>query len=331
MRRFALIACVGGALAMPMTCAAPALGADAAAHEFETDNAALLYLRYAALVPEEFDWKPGDALTPEHIAVLESISGDVLEGAVRASRLPTCDFGIEYDRGIYTLLPHLSPMRRMGKLLCADAVRLSQAGDAAGAAERLGAVVRMSRHLGEDRVLISSLVGMAMLNMDADVAERIDAGGGFDDAARARVLEAFGAVDQKDLCGVESSIDCEGRVMREWLTKDFIGPDAGRKAAEVLGGEGSDATPAQLDALRALDGAGVRREAIKYQRYSEDVLKAWRSDDPPARLAELYGRAKDGQSYGVIAPLMGLDGVKVYKSASTCLERLDHVQKALAR
>ncbi|MEZ6317320.1 MAG: hypothetical protein R3B49_01010 [Phycisphaerales bacterium] len=61
MRRFALIACVGGALALPMTFAAPALGADAAAHEFETDNAALLYLRYAALVPEEFDWKPGDA------------------------------------------------------------------------------------------------------------------------------------------------------------------------------------------------------------------------------------------------------------------------------
>lgn len=324
----AIFALLAAPLAVPP---APAQAATAAVLEAETDNAALLYLRYAALLQpdNQLGWKPGEPLTPVQAATLEQGYADAIEGVLRASRLPDCDFGIEYDEGMYALLPHLTPMRRLAGVLCADAVRLSERGDPAGAAERLAAVVRMSRHLEGDRVMISALVSISTLNNACVTIGQIADAHGFDDGARATLLAALGTVDRRNPGDIEGAIVKEGAFLPGWFVRTFTGPDAGEQAAAVFAQVDPGVKPEALAALRALDASGVEREAAKYQRYCRDMLDAMRADDADARVQAVTDRMSDTDRYGAFCPAMGFSGPPVLRSIRACRANLDRAERAL--
>src|SRR5436190_22734896 len=52
----------------------------------------------------------------------------------RGSAMEYCDFGLDRSQGFEMTLPHLSPLRGIGKLMSADALIHLQDGDSAGAA-----------------------------------------------------------------------------------------------------------------------------------------------------------------------------------------------------
>lgn len=146
------------------------------------DNAALVYSRYWLIMQSDpilsmmidftFSdpaWRPNEATST---LLREST---FLPGLIRATRIEQADFGVERELGFEILLPHLRPMRTGAQLLAADARRLQDEGDLKGAAERVGAIFRMARHLDGERshLLIETLVGGSIFALACGEAERL--------------------------------------------------------------------------------------------------------------------------------------------------------------
>jgi hypothetical protein len=76
---------------------------------------------------------------------------------LRASTLPSCDWGLEYEMGPNTPIAHLAKARVLGRLSGAAAARALAGGQAAQAADIWLAGVRFSQHVARDGTLISLL------------------------------------------------------------------------------------------------------------------------------------------------------------------------------
>ncbi|MFT5127587.1 MAG: hypothetical protein ACI8W8_001191 [Rhodothermales bacterium] len=106
------------------------------------------------------------ALNKEKLAALEEamkapIFVENLALLEQAAERPACDFGLDYGLGPSLLLPHLSPIRHSVRLLGIRAALLSANGDFAAAVEDVERMLRISRHLQQERTLISYLVLVA--------------------------------------------------------------------------------------------------------------------------------------------------------------------------
>lgn len=81
----------------------------------------------------------------------------------RATRLPECNWGLEYELGPETPLYHLARGRVLGRLNAAYGMRLASQGKGAEAAESWLAGLRFAQHLAQDSSLIGVLTGDAVL------------------------------------------------------------------------------------------------------------------------------------------------------------------------
>src|SRR4051812_4448872 len=72
---------------------------------------------------------------------------------------------LDYSQGFELLLPHLSPMRGIVRLMSADATARVQNNDANGAASLIDQMYGVAGHMGDDRVLISSLIGQSIFTL----------------------------------------------------------------------------------------------------------------------------------------------------------------------
>src|SRR5262245_10487714 len=111
-----------------------------------------------------FDKAKAPAVFLEASELIAKNGDQAVTGLLEASRLSKCDFELAMEKGIMVLMPHLGKMRGAVRLLRVDARRHLLDGDPTGAAERLGAMVRMGRHATNDHILISALVGAAIVN-----------------------------------------------------------------------------------------------------------------------------------------------------------------------
>ncbi len=89
---------------------------------------------------------------------------EALEIMQRASKLPTCDWGLEYELGSRTPVAHLAKARVLGRLNGAAAARLAAGGQAAQAVDVWLAGVRFSQHVARDGTLISLLSARLFLS-----------------------------------------------------------------------------------------------------------------------------------------------------------------------
>ncbi len=135
----------------------------------ETRNAALRYwLAFA-----ELQDAPADKATAELLektaageaAWDEAKLGPILdknETAIwrmqRATRLPECDWGLEYDLGPRASIAYVPRARVLARLNTLDGMRLSAKGDSQKAVETWLAGIRFSQHLAKGGSLIFSLV-----------------------------------------------------------------------------------------------------------------------------------------------------------------------------
>ncbi len=81
----------------------------------------------------------------------------------RASRLPDCCFGLDYDEGASMLLPHLAKARALGKLNVLSARRAAAEGRTREAIDALVAGLRFAEHFQRDGTLITALVARAIM------------------------------------------------------------------------------------------------------------------------------------------------------------------------
>jgi len=75
----------------------------------------------------------------------------------RATHLPTCDWGLEYELGPNTPIAHLARARVLGRLNAVAGARLASQGQWTQAVDVWLAGVRFSQHVAHDGTLISLL------------------------------------------------------------------------------------------------------------------------------------------------------------------------------
>ena len=142
--------------------------ADAQAPTATATNAALRYWMAFALMKDP----PADQATMELLDRVASGASpwdearlgkfvddnrDSLQIMRRATKLASCDWGLEYELGSNTPIAHLAKARVLGRLNGADAARLAARGQTDAAIDAWLAGIRFSQHVAKGGTLISLL------------------------------------------------------------------------------------------------------------------------------------------------------------------------------
>jgi hypothetical protein len=173
----------------------------------QTRNAALRYWMAFALLqdpPADKDTvallqKVADGTAPWDEARLGAILDKNTEAILimqRATRLPECDWGLEYELGPETPVAHLAKARVLARLNVLYGMRLAARHDSAGAVDAWLAGLRFARHLTQGASLIGALTAKAALVADLNALSRAVANGSLDEASITRVNAAVRALPE---------------------------------------------------------------------------------------------------------------------------------------
>lgn len=316
------------------------------------DNAALVYYSIwmndnrEVMLPfsEAYgDLQYGKAL-PKAVADYLTLRKDDINKMVRAGKMKHCDFGIDRSEGFNVLLPHLSKLRSVARTLNADAARCLLEGKPDEAADRFVAIFGLARHAASDRILISSLVGIAIANVPVDGLVENKGAWQLTPAGRAKVLAAIEKFEGAAGFRLKDAIEGERELAINATIMKYDGPDAGRRFAdEVLSlsmgavpstastppGGASEPTQAQKDEaagvekIRQMDGDALQAEARKLNRFYDEVVKAWDAPNVTQRLKELAEQAEHGE--------FGLLGGSLLPAVTKCRASQDKGVEALQK
>jgi hypothetical protein len=137
---------------------------------------------------------------------------EALEIMQRASKLPSCDWGLEYELGPTTPIAHLAKARALGRLNGIAGTRLASRGQWSLAVDVWLAGVRFSQHVAHDGTLIALL--SARLSLSPSLKS----------LARATAQPSLDATHRQQIAAVVRAIPEAG----------FDWADAMRREAEVL-------------------------------------------------------------------------------------------------
>jgi hypothetical protein len=277
-------------------------------------NAALSYYRaWATMNPdlaEMLDTR-GETMTLEAGAAEQLLGAqEVIDDLIEASEIAGVDWEVKYADGFAALMPHLGKMRTGAKLVGADALRCAEAGDGAGAAERLGSLYRMAGHVSGDPLLISSMVGMAIGNLANDLTGQLIDDDALDADDAKVVLHAIGDADRVNRFGEREAIIGEWRIMCEYILRNARGDRAG---AEMLAAIGMDADSEPTRAISRMNAQELLAEIGGLSVYHGDVLAAWDAGDRDELIA-IETRIEQNQAYGAVARVLGVAVVRIYDS-----------------
>ncbi len=156
----------------------------------DAENAALRVLAAAKHLPKNWEDRPPSVdlpelppvqLYPEDAKALRAerkLLEPVLVEARKLSRLPAGRYPITWTPNfIDTLIPHIPKARMVASLLEWDATLLAHDGDMAGAIDRCQACLNAGRSIGDEPLLISLLVRVAIRSIAVKALERTVAQG----------------------------------------------------------------------------------------------------------------------------------------------------------
>lgn len=266
-------------------------------------NAALEYLtlrdtfdpEFLKLVGEEFNstevgWSPS-----EKLSVLLEENQPLIKRLITASRMPVCDFGIRYEDGFGALLPHLGHMRQFARVLGADARRLAIAGRTDDATLRLVTCTRIAAHLTNDRVLISSLVSIAINSLALTQAEIIARDYGMSDASRKQIISAARGLLTDDPFGTRACIQMEKQLAVNSITPFYKGKgdEAGRELVKQFRLWQFDTEA--LKEIEPLNEQQIDEQMDLMDRYYGTLTGLWTAKDAQERLKQLEERLTNGE------------------------------------
>lgn len=286
------------------------------------DNAALKYLAAWLEMSPELATAAKDALDnpgetwqegSKVVALLESNQAFV-RAIVAAAAIPDCDFELRYQDGFDLALPHLSRMRDSARILCADARRCAQAGQIDDAVQRIQAVYRMAAHASNDRVLISSLVGVAMASAAHAQVTHLHEAGVLAPAHVQAILAELQRINLEDPYNVRGSIAMERDIARDWLKRKFTGAGAARDFLAQMTAWDPD-QPSEDPELTSMNQDAFYAQVDRASEYYDELLAVWGDEDAQEKLAALNERLEAGE-FGRVAMYMVPALGKLRESAS---------------
>jgi hypothetical protein len=252
---------------------------------------------------------------------------------IEGSKLRKCDFEVAYEQGWMVLLPHLGKLRQCSRLLRVDARRLLVEGDAGTAAERVATMIRIAAHVRNDRLLIGSLVGAAILyQAGAEIDALIDSGR-LTVHARDVLLEPLRALDPTDPVSIRDALFGEKQITTRWIVENFHGPRAGADLVATgffdAMGAAQDSSPPPATAppgaatvppsapkpaaprvappsvtpnppshkavVSALDEEHLRGEVDRISAFYDEALSVWNRADADEKLKAISARVDTGE------------------------------------
>lgn len=275
-------------------------------------NAALQYhaswmmleyvLEYAEFTPEELDAIDRGEIPEAYARLLEG-EQEQIRDLIEATRLDLCDFGLNFEDGVGTLLPQLTVMRSTAKLLVSDARRL-RGTDPDAAAERLAATIRLGEHAAQTSAVIGSLVGVAIVELArTETQTLLDAG----ELSRERAMAIDAALDRvltEDPFHAEDALRSEAGSLPAWIRSEFRGRNAGRELAKLSGLLAvEDVDKSSVGQLQRMREEEVARQADTMALAYGEILRAWRAEDPIAEMNRIEERVVSGE-YGPLSRLL---------------------------
>ena len=298
-------------------------------------NAALVYHQLFMfedtdlnLASQAFEFEPVDPelleMSVEDSAKKLADSQDRIERFIWTARLPECDFGLMYRDGWGLLLPQLGKMRSMARVLRADAVRQAGLGELDKAADRVDGMFGIAEHARNDRVLISSLVSIAVAKLATDSAVYLADHQQLTNEGRDMLIARLEAIrDGDDYFRVLDCVTMEYTVTIGWLGK----MPEGVRPSEWLGGltEGQD--PQSLAALDRMSREALYADAEKMREYFTRVVSVWNEPDAVSKidaLGSLTGVGAYGETGKLFLASMG-------RARASELKMLDAIDEALPK
>ncbi|MEM7229478.1 MAG: hypothetical protein AAF432_11765 [Planctomycetota bacterium] len=247
-------------------------------------------------------------ITPELRAVLNR-ANTVINEARRGSNLATSDFGLDYSEGFEMMLPHLSELRQVARLMRVDAqVRLVD-GDSAGAADRIAAMYRIGEHVGQDGTVVSSLVGNAIFSFGDGFVDVMVDQGGLDAATSAALASALGDVDPRDPFHYVDAVAMEQELAITSLDRMFSETGDVTSILEMMTLEGE-----LRDELQSMTREDFDAQLGQYDGLMTEMVELFASPDSEAaqeRLAEIDAEIEAGE-HGALAMAVMPALTKVY-------------------
>ncbi|HYD01701.1 MAG TPA: hypothetical protein VEB22_10785 [Phycisphaerales bacterium] len=326
------------------------------------DNAALVYYSiWTTMSPEDAKTfaehagtqEFGKPLpTPLHEALVRNQA--LIARLVKGASLQYCDFARDRSEGFNLLLPELAKMRGLARILKADAQRLLLEGKPDDAADRYAALYGLSRHTGQDRILISSLVSVAIASVPTDDLAEHNAAAMLTPKGRQKILAAIERLNGAEAFNLKGAMEGERELMVFATIDKYKGADAGRRFADEclsLSGAAPTSKPktgsapataegdevSAVERVRQMDGAALAAEARKLEPFYDAVIKAWdRTDAQKALedLSEAATRGDYGAFGGILLPALTKcrtsesKGVDAVRKAADALRKAEAAEKA---
>lgn len=230
-----------------------------------------------------------------------------VERLIAAAMLDKCDWGLNYAGGLDTLLPHLGMMRASARVLAADATRLmslegtteQRAAHEREAMRRIKAILGLSRHVRDDRVLISSLVSAAITSLGRSwVEERVYAGTLSVESAQV-ALGAMRQMRREDLFGIRASVEGEGDIFDNWLKAEFSDEAGPEKLAELIGTMQAEVSNPADAVIAKMTRAEFDKAVAQMREFYTDNAAVWTKPDGREQIGKLATAVLAGD-YGPI-------------------------------
>ncbi len=227
-------------------------------------------------------------------------SNGILDLVRRGARQIYSDYQHDYSQGFELLLPHLMPLRRSAYLMRLDALVNLHDGNPSAASESISTLSRMGGHLGEDRILISSLVGTALFKTGDTVLQAMLDEGSLSPELALTILENTTTLDSRDPFNYVEAVAMEQEVALATIAKfDNVLEDLNRVTLQTVSDEISPE-------LANYTQENLQQDLESYDATMTHMVEVFAQGDPErgrAALAQLNREIESGE-HGLIAKLI---------------------------
>ena len=227
-----------------------------------------------------------------------------------AARVRRSDWELDRSRGFELPLPHLSPLRNAARMLRAQALWEMDGGDPAAATETLQALGNVGLQVGQDDILVSSLVGTAVASTFVEGTRFAIESGSIDRASAESFLEGMGPLKGPDPFGFSKALAGEWEALSASLSR--MKDDS--QLTELLQMAGEPGPAGGRAAGLTLEDA--KREAAGMRPLYDRAARAFANPDPQAAMEELrrIDQGAQGGRFGALAKALFPSLMQAYRS-----------------
>ncbi|MCH8151816.1 MAG: hypothetical protein IH830_05535 [Planctomycetes bacterium] len=289
----------------------------------DPDNAATWYAkaiqRFESLPPQildtiyAYDWSNPHAVVTDELRLALAQAQPILRMTRKGSRRAYSDFALDYGQGFELTLPHLGRLRNITQLIRTDAIVRLHDGDTSAAAAELATLYRLAGHVGEDRVVISSLVGNALFRAAEGITQIGFDRGAFTSADSAKLLKAIKTLGSNDPFDFVGAIETEKDFVVEWLRDKYADPADRLRMFDQFVSESNELT--MIAELAMVDQTEFEGALDQVERLMDRVVEVFSMSDPVEAQFELHQIGKEIRrgDHGLLAVILVPAYSKIYE------------------